>query len=135
MNPSCEPILEFTCALPKIGVGKHKNEYVLMNNASVWLRFYKPKIMSAFKERITSWSIPISTLKSKSGRIEYQLYRPNKKRLDSDAPSYVYKWIMDTLVDLGYFIDDNDITLVLKPVIVEKDRVETEVRVTVYGTN
>ena len=135
MKNECEPILEFTFALPKIGVGKHKNEYVLMNNASVWLRFYKSKIMAEFKEHISSWSIPESSLLLGSGRIEYQLYRPNKKKLDNDAPSYVYKWVQDTLVAQGYFKDDDQITSILRPVIVERNRVETEVKVAVYGTN
>ena len=133
MRDEREPILEFSFTLPKIGVGKHKNEYVLMNNAAIWLRFYKSAIANKFKEHICSWSIPESSLKLGSGRIEYQLYRPNKKRLDSDAPSYVYKWVMDSIVSQGYFSDDDQIALVLRPCIVERDRVETEVLVKVYG--
>lgn len=132
MTSSCEPILEFTCALPKIGIGVRKNEYVLMNNASIWLRFYQTKIKTQFKNHISNWCIPESNLKHKSGRIEYQLYRPSKKRLDADAPSYIYKWTMDTLVSQGWFLDDNDITIVLRPVIVEPNRVETEFKVSVF---
>lgn len=125
------PRLEFTVAVPKIGTGKAKNQLVLMNNASVWMRYYQTKIKKTYKDHLKEWHISESSLALESGTVEFQLYRPTKRRLDADSIAFIGKWTVDFLVEQGYFIDDDQVTFVYKPVIVEKDRVETEIKVTV----
>lgn len=125
-------ILETTIPVPKIGTGKAKNQLVLMNNASIWMRYYQTKIKKAFKDNLKEWHLPESELSLASGTVEFQLYRPTKRRLDADSIAFIGKWFVDTLVEQGYFKDDDQVTFIYKPVIVEKDRVETEIKIKVY---
>lgn len=125
-------ILETTIPVPKIGTGKSKNQLVLMNNASIWMRYYQTKIKKAFKDNLKDWHLPKSELSLDSGTVEFRLYRPTKRRLDADSIAFIGKWFVDTLVEQGYFKDDDQITFMYKPVIVEKDRVETEVKIKIY---
>ena len=120
----------FTFPYPKIGIGKSKNQLVTMNNSSVWLRYYKTKIKKDLKETLSEWVLPESTLGSKSGEVIFKLYRPTKQRLDADSVAFVAKWIIDLLVERGYYEDDNQLRVVYEPVTVDKDRVETDIKVT-----
>lgn len=103
-----------------------------MNNASIWMRYYQAKIKKTFKDSLKDWVIPIHEGSPHTiGSVEFQLYRPTKRRLDADSIAFIGKWTVDLLVEQGYFVDDDNITFVYKPVIVESDRVETEVMFTV----
>jgi hypothetical protein len=127
-------ILKFTIPFPKIGVGKKKNQLATVNNIPYFYRFHKTRIKNGVKTRLKDWLLPKNEGKVyREGLVEFRLYRPSKKRLDADAGSgTVYKWIVDTLVEQGYFEDDDQITFVLKPVIVETHRVETDIEVKVF---
>jgi Holliday junction resolvase RusA-like endonuclease len=128
-------IIEFTCQFPKIGVGKYKNQLCTLNNIPKFYRYEKTKIKNKFKEQLLGWTVPRVDYNYPEGYVEFQLYRPTKLRLDADAGALVYKWIVDLLVEEGYFKDDDQITFILKPVIVDKERVETEIKVTVYAND
>jgi hypothetical protein len=126
-------ILEFTIPFPKIPAGKRKGQLVTLNSAPYWYRYQKTKIKNGVKTRLTDWLVPkYNGEPHREGRIEFRLYRPSKKRLDADAGSFVNKWIIDTIVEQGYFVDDDRITLVLHPVVIEEDRVETDIEVKVF---
>ena len=128
-------ILEFTVPVPKIGTGKWNNELVLMNNASKWIKWHRAKIRKEFLALLGEWQVPKSTENALSGRIEYRLYRPTQCKLDADSIAYPAKWCTDFITKQGYFLDDNQVESQFKPVIVEKDRVETEMKVSVYKDN
>ena len=124
-------VLSFTVAYPKVGIGKSKNQLVTMNNAAVWLRYYKSKISAKYKGLLGDWFIPECTTKPhRSGVLECRIYRPTKQRLDADSASYIVKWTADFAVEQGWFKDDDQLTFILKPVIVEKNRAETEIEFT-----
>ena len=127
-------ILEFTIPFPKIGSGSRKNQLCTMNNAPYWYRYNKTKIKNGVKARLVEWLVPkYDKEPHATGKIEFRLYRPTKLRLDPDAGcGSAYKWIIDTIVEQGYFIDDDRLTLVLYPVVVEPERVETDIEVKVY---
>ena len=126
-------VLTCTFPVPKIGAGKHKNQLVTNNNVSIWKRWYETKIKKTFKDSLRDWTVPESELKLKSGTVEFQLYRPTRHRLDADSITWEGKWFVDFLVEQGYFEDDDQVTFIYKPVIVEHERVETEVYVVVKG--
>ncbi len=126
------PILEFTYSAPKIGAGKHKNQLATNNNAVNWLRYYKTKIKNTFKDNLIEWSVPQVEHNYKSGTVEFQIYRPNKRRIDADAFGISsFKWTVDLLVQQGWFKDDDQVTFIFKPAIVETERIETDVKVRV----
>jgi len=128
-----EKILEFTIPFPKIGSGKKRNMLATMNAVPYWYRYSKTQIKNGVKARLTEWLVPeYDKEPHQEGRIEFRLYRPSKVKLDADAGSFVNKWIIDTLVEQGYFVDDDKLTLVLYPVVVEPERVETDIEVKVY---
>jgi len=128
-------LLKFTVAYPKVGIGKAKNQLVTMNNAASWLRYYKTKISAQYKEMLGDWFIPVcDTEPHRIGTLECRIYRPTKQRLDADSLAYEAKWTADFLVERGWFEDDDQFTSVFRPVIIEKDRVETEIEFTVYDS-
>jgi hypothetical protein len=126
-------LIAFTCRFPKIGVGRAKNQLATVNNIPKWYRYNKTKIKNDLKEELKGWMVPRVEHQYESGVVAFTLYRPNKKRLDADAGCLVYKWIVDLLVEEGYFKDDDKIQLVLNPVVTEPNRVETEIKVEVFA--
>ena len=126
-----EEILSFVVPVPKIGAGKAKNQLVLANNMPVWYRYHKTRIKEEFKHSLVEWFIPESELLLESFKIEFSLLRHNKRRIDSDAPFFVLKWIIDAIVEQGYAIDDNKVKLVIIPSVVDKAAKETSIRVKV----
>ena len=127
--------LEFTVPVPKIGTGKFKNRLAVNNTIPTWYRFQKTKIKNTFKENLSQWHIEESQLALEENvTVEFQLYRPTKHKLDADSIAIsAGKWTVDLLVEKGWIKDDNVVTFIYRPVIVEKERVETEVNVKVYG--
>ena len=120
-----------------IGEGKHKNKLAVTNTLQYWYRYKKTKIKNTFKESLNSWIIPeCDKAPNKCGVIEFQLYRPNERGLDADSISVsTGKWIMDFIVEQGWFSDDDKMTFVYKPKIVDKSLSVTEVHVKVYETD
>lgn len=125
-------ILEFTIALPKIGVGKYKNQHPLMNNAPVWMRYYQKKIKDTFKQNLIEWFVPPNISEFQQGTVVFTIYKKNRRSMDADSIAFIGKWCTDLLVSQGWFKDDNQIIFIYKPMIIEKDRVETEMKVEVY---
>ena len=126
-----EEILSFVVPVPKIGAGKAKNQLVLANNMPVWYRYHKTRIKEEFKHSLVEWLIPKSNLLLESLKIEFSLIRHNNRRIDSDAPFFIFKWIIDTIVEQGYAKDDNKVKLVIIPSIVDKAAIETSIKVRV----
>jgi len=76
--------------------------------------------------------VPKSELKAKSGHIHFTLLRPNARRLDADSITLTGKWIADFIVEQGWLHDDDKLHFHYHPVIIERERVETEIRVELF---
>ena len=127
-------LLEFTTPVPKIGAGKFKNQLAVNNTIPNWYRWYKKKIKDTFKQLLAEWHIEESQLALDDVTVEFQLYRPTARKLDADSIAIsAGKWTVDLLVERGWIKDDNTVTFIYKPVIIERDRVETDVKVSVYA--
>ncbi len=91
--------------------------------------------MQSFKQHLVEWLVPESELNLDSFKIEFRLIRHNNRKLDSDAPFFCYKWIIDTLVKQGYAKDDDKVKLVIIPSVVEETAIETSIKVKVFKWN
>jgi hypothetical protein len=69
------------------------------------------------------------------GKVEFTILRHNNRRIDADSAVFVGKWLVDFLVEKGYFNDDNDVEFVYKPAVMNADVIETSLKVEVYGEN
>ena len=127
-------LIEFTVPFPKVISGKKKGQLATMNLYPYWGRWQKTQIKNALRTRLEDWLVPENTGDVyRNGRIIFSLYRPSRLRLDADSASHINKMIIDIVTDQGYFVDDDQLQLVLNPVVVEKDRVETDIKVEVFG--
>jgi hypothetical protein len=128
-------ILDFNIPIPKIGVGKHKNQAPLSNNVLVWKRYYETKIKKKFKDSISEWIVPQCSEPHKIGSVVITIIKNNKRSQDADSIMFISKWVVDKLVDLGYFEDDDRIVFVYKPFVHDKEKVEHEINVKVYDSH
>jgi hypothetical protein len=91
-------------------------------------------IKNQFKEDLGEWTIPENTGKVyDKGKVEFTILRHNNRRIDADSATFAGKYLVDFLVEKGYFSDDNNIEFVYKPAIMNADVVETSLKVEVYG--
>ena len=127
-----EPILSFVIPVPLVGFGKHKTNLCTNNNIHIWYRYYKTKIKNQLRDTLSNWMVPKSDLKAKSGNIHFTLLRPNARRLDADSITLTGKMITDFIVDQGWLMDDDNLHFHYHPVVIERDRVETEIRVELF---
>jgi hypothetical protein len=108
--------VHFTFAAPKIGVGSKKNQYPTLNNIRYWYRWYRRDIKERLMKELLSWHVTKHEKKPyRYGHIVTRIHRDTAKRIDPDAFSYMYKWLYDMFVDLGYAIDDDQFVLTLLP--------------------
>ncbi len=130
-----ELILHFTTVFPTISkTGKHSKKLVTVNSIPHWYRYKKTEVKNNFKESLGSWTIPeYDKEPHKSGTVEFTLLRHNNRRIDADSCTFVGKWLVDFLVERGYFLDDNEITFIYRPALMNQDVVETSINVKVYA--
>jgi len=122
----------FTLPPPKIGKGKWKNEYALLNNVAKWYRYGKTRIKNEFKEQIKDWFLEKNQGEVfTEGEISFQILRNTKRRIDADAMSLAGKWVLDTFVERGYLIDDNKVKVIHEiPILGVTEQNETLIKVT-----
>jgi hypothetical protein len=120
-------LFEFTTACPK-----YKNKVISLNNVGEWIRYSSSKIKNEYKDILKEWNIPTATKQYEKLHFEFHLYRHNKRILDSDALGFIVKWTIDAVKESEWLIDDNQVSYLVEPAILNRDLVETEILVKVY---
>jgi len=120
-------LFEFQVAAPK-----YRNQVISLNNIGKWHRYQSSTIKNLYKDNLKSWNIPEATIKYKSLYIVFHLYRHNKRTLDSDNLGFIIKWTIDAIKESGWLIDDNIITYKVVPAILDRNLLDTEIKVVVY---
>ena len=104
---------------PKWPNGKRKNSLITTNSilAGNTFRYQRKKIIGSYKEYLKGWVFERNTLEPmESGTIEFTIIRHNHKKIDPDSiGATVSKWIIDTLVELGWFRDDDKLKIIYNP--------------------
>jgi Holliday junction resolvase RusA-like endonuclease len=118
---------EFNIAAPK-----YKNQVVSLNNINKWLRWSKSKISNDYKNMLNDFYIPEPTEQLRSSWIRFDLYRHNGKVLDSDNLGIIVKWTIDAIKQKGWLEDDNQVTYSIFPSIMDRNLVETEIKVSMF---
>ena len=127
-----KPLLEFEIEAPVIGVGKKKNQLITVNNSPYWIRYHKTELKNKLKNMLCEWYIPKSELALDTFTVEFGLKRPGKKKLDSDALFFCYKWIVDTFVEQGWAKDDDKMEMRITPAELSSDGIGTRITVKFY---
>lgn len=144
MNTNQNLLFEFHTPLPK-----YKEQVISLNNINKWYRFQSSKIKNEYKELLKDWYIPTPDNTYEALYIEFHLYRHNKRTLDSDNLGFIIKWTIDAIKEInwkidttgkkpktiknpGWMIDDDNITYLVKPAILNTDLEETEIKVRVF---
>lgn len=126
-------IFEFTTQCPK-----WKNQVISLNNVGKWLRFQGSKIKNEYKEMLKEWHIPTPDFEHSSLYIEFHLTRHNGRVLDSDGLGFIIKYTIDAIKEtanddgLRWMTDDDQITYLVKPAVLDRDLLETEITVKVF---
>ena len=108
--------VHFTFAPPKIGAGSKRNQYATLNNIRYWYRWYRKDIKKRLMDELLSWHVGKHDEDPyRYGHIVTRIHRDSSKRIDPDAFSYIYKWLYDLFVNLGYAVDDDQFVLTLLP--------------------
>jgi len=124
---------------------KYKEQVISLNNISKWHRFHSSKIKNEFKDLLKEWYIPTPEKQYESIYVEFMLYRHNKRTLDSDNLGFQIKWIIDAIKEtenedildnkskpITWIIDDDKVKYSVEPAILDRDLLETELKVVVY---
>jgi Holliday junction resolvase RusA-like endonuclease len=90
-------------------------QIVSLNNTARWHRYGKTKIKNQYKEILTSFYIREPTECYRKANITFKILRHNKRKIDPDALSWVYKWFIDAFTEAGWLVDDDQITYTLVP--------------------
>jgi Holliday junction resolvase RusA-like endonuclease len=126
-----EPLFSFEVALPK-GKGKYKSSIASMNKVATWHWSTTLSVKKEFKKLLLDWYIPEASVKLASGTLVFELFRHNKKIIDSDNIGFIVKWTIDAIKESGWLIDDNQIKYVVVPSVVKKELKETTMSVTFF---
>lgn len=125
---SKKSLLNFNIACPK-----YRKQVISLNNVGKWLRFHQSKIKNEYKQNLKDFCItPPPAIKYKKLFITFRIYRNNKRILDSDAIGFIVKWTIDAIKEVGWLVDDDQITYIVFPSILNKDLVESEINVSVF---
>jgi len=123
----------------KVPCPKYQQTVISLNNVSKWHRFHQSKIKNTYKDNLKDWYIPTPEKEYKSMYIEFHLMRHNKRVLDSDNLGFIIKWTLDAIKetrneekDINWLEDDDQITYLVKPAILDKELLETEIIVKVF---
>jgi len=125
-----DELFYFNTACPK-----YKEQVISLNNVAKWHRFHSSKIKNEYKNNLKDFYIPEAINKYKSLEIHFQLYRHNKRTLDSDNLGFIIKWTIDAIKELNWVEDDDEITYKVNPAILNRDLLETEIEVKVFNNN
>jgi len=123
-------LFEFQVAGPK-----YKNQVISLNNVAKWLRFQGSIIKNIYKDSLKTWHIPNAADKKEKLFIEFHLYRHNKRTLDSDNLGFIIKWTIDAIKESNWLIDDDKITYIVYPAILDRNLEDTEIKVIVKDNN
>jgi len=104
-------------------------EIISLNNINDWYRFNSSRIKNEYKNLLKEWYIPKATKKHKSLFIEFHLFRHNKKTLDSDNLGFIIKWTIDAIKESNWMEDDDQITYIVFPAILNRELKDTEIKV------
>lgn len=119
-------LFEFQVAGPK-----YKNQVVSLNNVGKWIRYQSSPIKNTYKDMIKAWHIPTADVKYKELFIEFRLFRHNKRTLDSDNLGFIIKWTIDAIKELEWIEDDDQITYIVYPAVLDRELKDTEIKVVV----
>ena len=108
---------------------KGKSQIISLNNTSRWHRYGATRIKNEYKQLLTDFFIPEPLSPLRHIHLSYQILRHNKRKLDSDAIAWVTKWFVDTLTDVGWLIDDDQVHFCITPSVFTKGLNETQLRV------
>ncbi len=126
-------LLEFRFNAPRVYDNPKKTLLVTQNTASKWKRWSEPKIKKKLKDSLGEWTIPKSTEQCDEGTVICTILRPTKHRIDADSMAPVVKWVVDFLVEQGWFIDDDNIVFIFRPKVVDPSLVETMLEIEVFN--
>lgn len=139
-----KPLFEFTASAPK-----WKEQVISLNNIDKWHRFHKSKLKNEFKNMLQEWHIPKPDAMYESLYIEFHLFRHNGRTLDSDNLGIIIKWTIDAIKEInwewdysgkkpkpikhpGWMKDDDKIEYNVKPAVLNRELLETEITVKVF---
>lgn len=129
---SSEPIMMFNIPLPK-GRGKNKNKVASLNQVPKWHWSDVARVKQEFKEIIADWYISSNHGEPlKSMTIVFELFRHDNRIFDSDNLGFIIKWTIDTIKESGWLIDDDQITYLVRPSVLDRSLIESSVRVSCY---
>jgi len=116
---------------------KNKDKIISLNEVVRINHFQLPKIKNLFKENLKVWNIPDNVGKKYEKLfIEFHIFRHNKRVLDSDNLGAQVKWIIDAIKDKGWLEkDDNQITYIVYPAILDRNKKDTTLQVIVRDNN
>jgi len=121
-------LFKFSVACPK----HNKEQVVSLNNINKWLRFKKSTISNEYKNLLNDWHIPTPNKKLKKAFIVFELYRHNKRILDSDNLGIIIKWTIDAIKNSGWLVDDDQIFYTVVPSTLDLSLKETEITLIMF---
>ena len=127
-------LFEFNTPCPK-----YKEQVISLNNVSKWLRFHQSKIKNTYKQQLKEWYIPTPNTRYKKLYVEFHLFRHNKRVLDADNLGFIIKWTLDAIKEtenpklkITWLEDDDQIRYLVEPAILDRELLETEIKVKVF---
>lgn len=126
-------LISFNIPLPK-GRGKNKNKIASLNEIPKWHWSSVAKVKQEYKSIISDWYIgsydgePLSSM-----TIVFKIKRHNKKILDSDNIGFIIKWTIDAIKESGWLTDDDQITYLVEPSVLDRDLIESLIEVSCYN--
>ena len=133
LNTDCYPeIFRFFTA-----GAKKKEKLISLNSINKINHFELPKIKNGFKDNLKVWNIPDNKgVKYQKLFIEFHIFRHNKRIFDSDNLGVQIKWIIDSIKETDWLLDDdNEITYIVFPAVLDRKRTDTTIEVIVRDNN
>lgn len=114
-------------------LAKYKNQLISLNNVSKWQRYSAKKVKDEYKQMLKDFYLVENENDAyKTLTVKFEIIRHNNRKFDADNGAYSYKWIIDTLVELGWLLDDDQVRYEVEPSIVNSSLKDTSVRVSIY---
>lgn len=136
------PLAKFSRISKK--TGKQTEQLCTINNYSRWKREVSdrtrngkttPGIRTLYKQLLRDFFIPEPEDETfYKITIDYTILRHNKRKIDTDGLIFNHKWLADLLQEMGWISDDDQVTLIIRPYIVDKNLNETQFKVIAYET-
>ena len=123
----------FTSRVPLPKMKRKKGDVIVtLNNVSRWYRYGKTEIKNTWKQELKEMYLPDSDMEHEYLTVKVRIVRNNNRTIDQDGLAFAYKWLMDTIEEMGYINNDKNVSLQTFPTIVDKTQKGTllEVRVT-----